>query len=91
MHVPTGSRWHKNLLTQMKEQRPERPPVISEDTFLQLEDLLDFRHKVNNIYGRQIVYEKTEVHAKSIDELFATVSQEFNAFMDSLAKREEDE
>ena len=91
MHVPTGSRWHKNLLTQMKEQRPERPPVISEDTFLQLEDLLDFRHKVNNIYGRQIVYEKTEVHAKSIDELFATVSQEFNAFTDSLAKREEDE
>ena len=89
-HVPTGSRWHKNLLTQMKEQRPERPPVISEDTFLQLEDLLDFRHKVNNIYGRQIVYEKTEVHAKSIDELFATVSQEFNAFTDSLAKREED-
>ena len=91
MHVPTGSRWHKNLLAQMKELRPERPPVISEDTFLQLEDLLDFRHKVNNIYGRQIVYEKTEVHAKSIDELFATVSQEFNAFMDSLAKREEDE
>ena len=91
MHVPTGSRWHKNLLTQMKEQRPERPPVISEDTFLQLEDLLDFRHKVNNIYGRQIVYEKTEVHAKSIDELFTTVSQELNAFTDSLAKREEDE
>ena len=91
MHVPTGSRWHKNLLAQMKELRPERPPVISEDTFLQLEDLLDFRHKVNNIYGRQIVYEKTEVHAKSIDELFATVSQEFNAFTDSLAKREEDE
>lgn len=90
MHVPTGSRWHKNLLAQMKELRPERPPVISEDTFLQLEDLLDFRHKVNNIYGRQIVYEKTEVHAKSIDELFATVSQEFNAFTDSLAKREED-
>ena len=26
MHVPTGSRWHNNLLTQMKEQRPERPP-----------------------------------------------------------------
>ena len=91
MHVPTGSRWHKNLLSQMVEQRPERPPVISEDTFFQLEDLLDFRHKVNNIYGRQIVYEKTEVHAKSIDELFATVSQEFNAFTDSLAKREEDE
>ena len=91
MHVPTGSRWHKNLLAQMVEQRPERPPVISENTSLQLEKLLEFRHKVTNIYGRQLVYEKTEEHAKSIDELFETVSQEFNAFTDSLAKREEDE
>ena len=90
MHVPTGSRWHKNLLAQMVEQRPERPPVISENTSLQLEKLLEFRHKVTNIYGRELVYEKTVEHAKSIDELFATVSQEFNAFTDSLAKREED-
>ena len=91
MHVPTGSRWHKNLLAQMVEQRPERPPVISENTSLRLGGLLDFRHKVTNIYGRQLVYEKTEEHARSIDELFATVSQEFHAFTDSLAKREEDE
>ncbi len=90
MHVPTGSRWHKNLLAQMVEQRPERPPVISENTSLQLEKLLEFRHKVTNIYGRELVYEKTVEHAKSIDELFATVSQELNAFTDSLAKREED-
>ena len=91
MHVPTGSRWHKNLLAQMVEQRPERPPVISENTSIQLEKLLEFRHKVTNIYGRELVYEKTIEHAKSINELFTTVSQEFNAFTDSLAKRQEDE
>ena len=90
MHVPSGSRWHKNLLAQMAEQRPERPPVISKKTFLQLEDLLDFRHKVNNIYGEELIYEKTEPHAKSIDELFASVSQDLNTFTDSLAKPEED-
>ncbi|MCY4568593.1 MAG: hypothetical protein OXD49_09840 [Candidatus Poribacteria bacterium] len=91
MYVPTGSRWHKNLLAQMVEQRPERPPVISENTSIQLEKLLEFRHKVTNIYGRELVYEKTVEHAKSIDELFTTVSQEFNAFTDSLANRQEDE
>ena len=90
MHVPTGSRWHKNLLAQMAEQRPERPPVISEQIRFQLEDLLDFRHKVNNIYGEELVYEKTEPHAKLIDELFANVCQEFNTFTDFLAKSEED-
>ena len=89
-HVPTGSRWHKNLLAQMTEKRPERPPVISENTSLQLEALLDFRHKVNNIYGRELRYEKTIPHAKSIDVLFASVSQDLNTFTDSLEKREED-
>ena len=90
MHVPTGSRWHKNLLAQMAEQRPERTSVISENTALQLEKLLEFRHKVTNIYGRELKYEKTIPHAKSIEDLFARVSQDLNTFTDSLAKREED-
>ena len=90
MHVPTGSRWHKNLLAQMTEKRPERCPVISENTRRELEELLEFRHKVNNIYGKELKYEKTIPHAKSIDELFASVSEDLSIFTDSLAKREED-
>ena len=53
-HVPTSEEWHKNLLAQMAAQRPERAPVISQNTFLQLENLLRFRHKVNNTYGEKI-------------------------------------
>ena len=90
MHLPTGDSWHKDLLTQMTEQRPERPPVISEKTFPRLEALLKFRHAFNNIYGEELVYEKIEPHAKSIDALFASVSQDLNTFTDSLEKREED-
>ena len=89
MHVPTESQWHKNLLAQMAEQRPERSPVISEQTCFQLEDLLKFRHKVNNIYNRELKYEKTIPHAKSIDDLFTRVSQDLNTFTNSLVKREE--
>ena len=90
MQVPTGSRWHKNLLAQMAEQRPERPPVISAQTYLRLEDLLDLRQKINNIYGEDLIYEKMEPHAKSIDELFASVSEDLATFTDFLAKREEE-
>ena len=90
MRTPTGEQWHKDLLTQMTEQRPERLPVISQKTFIQLSDLLDFRYKFNNIYGEELIYEKTEPYAKSIGELFASVSQDLNMFTDSLAKREED-
>ena len=89
-HLPTGDSWHKDLLTQMTEQRPERPPVISENTFAQLDGLLKFRHAFNNIYGEELVYEEIEPHAKSIDELFASVSEDLSIFTDSLAKREED-
>ena len=101
MHVPRGSRWHtfnskflacklrqKDLLTQMTEQHPERPPVISENTSLRLEDLLDFRHKVNNIYGEELIYEMTEPHAKSINALFTSVSEGLGIFTDLLAKQE---
>lgn len=40
---------------------------------------------VNNIYGRELSYEKTAVHAESIDALFTTFSQELNAFTAALA------
>ena len=89
-HLPRGSRWHKNLLEQMTKQRPERQPVISENTFLQLGKLLEFRHKVTNIYGRELKYDNTLVHAETIHELFAAVSQDFNTFTDSLAQHQED-
>ena len=89
-HVPTGAEWHKNLLAQMAAQRPERAPVISQNTLLQLENLLGFRRKVNNIYGEKLIYEKTEPHAKSIDTLFVNVSQDLRTFTDSLVRHEED-
>ena len=89
IHLPTGDSWHKDLLTQMTEQRPERPPVISEKTFSGLDDLLKFRHAFNNIYAEELVYEKIKPRAKSIDELFASVSEDLNTFTDSLEKREE--
>ena len=88
--MPTGSRWHKNLLAQMAEKRPERRPVISENTHRELGELLKFRHKVTNIYGRELRYEKTIPHAKSIGELFERVSEDMNKFTDSLVRREED-
>ncbi len=89
-HLPRGSMWHKNLLEQMTRQRPERQPVISENTANQLEELLEFRHKVRNIYGRELKYDKTLVHAETIDELFTKVSSDLNIFTNSLAKKDED-
>ncbi len=79
-YVPSGDRWHNDLLTQMAERRSERPPVISEVTRRRLRRLLRFRHKVNNIYGDELIYEKAEKHAKQVGKFFKNVSEELDAF-----------
>ena len=89
-HIPRGSRWHKNLLEQMTEIRSERPPVISENTYLLLENLLEFRHKVNNIYGRELKYDNTLQHAETIHALIDTVSNELISFTNSLTHQQKD-
>ena len=80
MHMPSGDRWHNDLLTQMAEPKGERPPVISEKTCRKLKRLLKFRHRVNNIYRYELIYEKAEKHAKRVGKLFKNVSEELDAF-----------
>ena len=87
--LPKGERWHTDLLTQMAERCPERPPVISEGTQQRLEQLLRFRHKVNNIYGDELIYEKAEAHATSITELFTSVSEDLDTFINFLTETHE--
>ena len=89
-HLSRGSRWHKNLLEQMTRQLPERQPVISQDTFQLLAELLEFRHKVDNIYADELIYENTEKHAKNIEILYRSFSVDLNRFTDSLAYNQED-
>jgi len=79
-YLPSGGRWHNNLLTQMAERRSERPPVISEVTRRRLRRLLRFRHKVNNIYGDELIFERVEKHSKRVGKLFDNVSEDLDAF-----------
>lgn len=91
LRMPDGSRWHKELLTQMAESQAEqRSPVISQETFEILEELLAFRHVFNNIYGEELVYEQTERNAKQIGKLFNNLSAELDVFIADLEKREND-
>lgn len=90
-YLPRGNRWHKDLINQMANKRTERPPVISKKSFEKLSNLLNFRHKVNNIYRTELKYENTLEHAETIVELFATVSQELNTFSALLKQQSEDD
>ncbi len=87
-HVPSGAEWHKRLLAQMAARRVARPPVLSQETTALLRELLEFRHKVRNIYGDELIYAITEAHAKQIPQLFARVCADLDTFADSLEKEE---
>ncbi len=90
LRIPDGSREHKELLTQMAAPQDERQPVISQETFELLQELLEFRHVFNNTYGEGLVYERTERNAKQIGELFYAFSEELNAFTTFLKTQEND-
>ncbi len=90
LRMPDGSRWHKELLTQMSESHRERHPVISQETFEILEELLEFRHVFNNIYGEELIYERTERNARQMGELFNRLSKELDAFITHLETEEND-
>ena len=81
LRLPDGSRWHKELLTQMTELRAERQPVISQETFEALEELLEFRHVFRNIYEDELIYERAERHAKQVNPLFDRFSKELDVFI----------
>jgi predicted nucleotidyltransferase len=80
MHTPSGGGWHNELLVQMSEPRGERPHVISQRTCRRLKRLLKFRHRVNNIYRYELIYEKASKHAERVSELFDNVSEELDVF-----------
>lgn len=84
LHIPDGSRWHKELLVQMSEPQADRKPVISQETLKLSQELLEFRHLFNHIYGEELVYEKTEQNAIKIEMLFDRISKELDDFIDYL-------
>ena len=57
--VPSGERWHTELLLQMNTELPElRPKVVSDGLLPGLRELLAFRHLIRNIYTFNIEEEK---------------------------------
>ena len=84
--MPSGSKWHRDLIDQMGENLEKRPPVITPKTIRRLKRLLKFRHRVNNIYRYELIYKKAEKHAKRVGKLFKNVSEELDAFAAFLRK-----
>ena len=90
MDAPKGAEWHKDLLQQMAEARPSRPPVISEETFAALMLVLRFRHRIRNIYVFELAPERTVENGKLVCDLLIPLSAELDTFIAYLEKKNDD-
>lgn len=71
---PTGDQWHRRLLQQMSITIPGvRPQVISQSTYIKLDEFRRFRHVVRSIYAYRLEVNRVIELAHQLENL----SQEF--------------
>lgn len=83
--IPTGSAWHRNLLQQMQiEFKDFRPPVLSKELGLLLDEYLRFRHVVRNIYAFHFDVERVQRLVNQMRPTLAQVRVELLTFVSFL-------
>jgi len=82
--VPSGSQWHRDLLTQMTEATSDREPVLTTETAHQLADYLGFRHFYRHSYSFFLEWDELEKLVLPLPEVWEQVKGEILLFLASL-------
>lgn len=85
--LPSGNRWHKDLLDQVSiEITGIRPIIISGNTKKQLIEFLAFRHLIRDIYTFEIKPEKLGKLVEMLSQTFENFKKDVNEFLIFLEK-----
>ena len=74
----------------MAKPYAERPPVISKETFKNLQEFLAFRYLFMRFDTDELDYKKTEQKAKQVSPIFDIIFKELDAFIAYLEKEKND-
>jgi len=81
--LPKGASWHRTLLRDMQlDIKSVRPSVISEKMVHELEDFLDFRHRIRNIYGYTLEWERMRGLVRKFPSILSMFQEEIGRFVD---------
>ena len=81
MDVMRGRGTHKDLLVQMAEARPLRPPLISQKSVIDLVPFLKFRYRFEHVYHFELTLKETIENAKRVRAVFDNISSELKVFI----------
>lgn len=89
--VPTRSNWHQQLLEQMSVEIPDvRPPVLVEQTRLELDEFRKFRHVVRSRYAYQLAPERVQALAVKLPLVSYQLIGECQRFCTQIMQFEQD-
>jgi hypothetical protein len=89
LRLPTGDKWHRDLLDQMAVDIPNvRKTVIIEETRLILDELRRFRHVVRSAYSFQLDKQKVLGVATQFYSCYQNIIKEIQLFCDYLSNGE---
>ncbi len=85
--VPSGPDWHRDLLIQMSaEITGIRPPVISRETRLTLDEFRGFRHVVRNIYAFNLNADRVLELTRKAPACLSSVRNDLHMFIDFIIR-----
>lgn len=83
--VPSGARWHRDLLDQMTlKVTGVRPAVILPETYNALTTYLEFRHVVQRVYTFELRSERVIELVRGLHSTFNLVQRDLLAFTEFL-------
>jgi hypothetical protein len=87
-YVPSGDRWHQELLTLMTEGTPNRRQVISAEMEQRLADYLGFRHFYRHSYSFLLEWSKMVDLVIPLSDVWSQLKGELQAFIDRLERED---
>ena len=86
-NLPASPEWHRDLLEQMGLDLPQvRPPVLSNESIINLDEYLRFRHVVRNVYTFSLDPERVGRLVKELGPVYDQLRQELFMFAQFLEK-----
>lgn len=83
--IPTGHKWHLELLNSMAYTTEHRPALLSAETVLLLKEYLSFRHFFRHSYAFLLEWNEFGNLAQSLSAVWHQVKSDLEAFLQTLA------